>query len=496
MALTDKLERMENIGEVLGRFLDAEKVRGIMLVWEVVEDNWQMFKDRISSLFGSGESRSHAAEIVTKVKKLLAEKGKSLDDQQEEQIMLIAENIAGQSLDFTSYISIKNALHSRLSGRDGEAKSYEDPLTKEEFDGLVRALVLIIFNTFGNIARNLDQMKKSGAAVGAAFWNTPAKSIANVLSLPMWNVLMVQRPNLIRTLRYILFFLCKPYPGLLLLIQQNMKGSDEMHEALFTEYDPRREAKGVSDLGGDTDEFSVHALFTAERFQAKRDDIRQARAQSQKILQGMLGKAYESVRDQIEEITGPDALNKEPAILLKQCLTMLRERNIVPSTQIEDELRPLLTRLSGAAIGFALVPNTMKRAVKTVESGGVRGEGQDPDEPLTLAQIEGLMQNVAQVLFNTQLHSLQTLRSRSSTDDEINRKAISIANQFSRPRWRSVLAQAPEIIYFMRTAIGFFPRSFQKRIRVALQAKNGGSNDVDTVFFGDYPFDTVLQLAA
>ncbi len=496
MAFTEKLERMEKIEGVLEKFVDAERLRGIMLVWEVVEDNWQMFKDRISSLFGNGERRSNARDIVAKVKKLLAEKGKSLDGQKEEEIELIAENIAGKSLDFTSYMVIKGALRSRLSGDNGRAKPYEKPLTAEEFEGLVRALVLIVFNTFKNIEENLDDLKKKGTDAGADFWNGPAQSIANVLSLPVWNVLVVQKPNLIRTLRHIVFFLSKPYHGFLQLIEQNMKGSDEMKEALFLDYDTRREAKGVAELGDDADEKSMTALYAAEQIDANKEDIERARTEARTMLQNMLGNAYEAVRGRMEEITGLGALKKEPVILLQECLRILQAQGITAAPEEVASLKLLLTGISGAAIDFALVPETMQRAVRNVEKGGIRGEGQDPAEPLTEGQIEGLTQNAAQVLFNTQLNTVDILRSDSTTDKEFDKNAMAIASQLSRPRWRSVLAQAPEVIYLLRTAVGYFPRSFQNRIRSALREKSGNDTGLDSVFFGNYPFETAMQMAA
>src|SRR3989338_2120258 len=114
----NKLERMTAIEDKLQRvpFVDQQRLRALMLVWEQVEDGWQNVKDRISNLFMPGRAAEKPSLIVERVRTLLTDRGLTLRPTVRDELERLAENVSGESVDFASFQSIRSAMRSRMQG--------------------------------------------------------------------------------------------------------------------------------------------------------------------------------------------------------------------------------------------------------------------------------------------------------------------------------------------------------------------------------------------
>ena len=488
MINVNKLERMDVAERSLEKigFIEKERIKGMMLIWEVIEDKWMLFKNKIADVFGhSNGQRRTAADIVTRVRNLLAEQGKTLTTEREDQFLLIAENIAGESLDFYTFMTMKNALHSRMTGGpDGSAKSAIDPLTTVELEGLSKTLVLVIFNTIGNITVDLKRQAKEGSH--PEILEGHAKSIARLLSLPIWNALLVQRPNLVIVLHFILEKAFEKFPRFLQMIEANMgQDSMEMTRALFD--DPIPQAAELRLIGEEGSEpltqLEADGLRIAQIFMQRKSDILRARETLRWILKERFGDRYPEVQKTVTEITGKKSLTADPGILFKNVSDLLVQYQISSDVKEKEIFRTLTAQISSASIDFAIYP-IMQRAVKNREQGGELGGGKAPDEPMTRDELTGLLENAASVIFATQLVARRELRNPSATEESIESKAQGLANQLNRPRWKAVLAQAPDVISFLRMTIGSFPKSFREKVSAEMRSQADYSPAMDRAIFG------------
>ena len=483
------MERIEKTAESV-KILTQGQLRAMMIVWEEIEDGYAEAKARIAMIFLPQNRLGPPQQIIERVTDLPADQGATLPDEKREELETIAENLAGVSIDYFSYKSIKGALGSRLiPGKQGTEVNPAEPLTAMEFEGLTKLLIGVVFNTLGKVQAEL-QANRSDSAKQQEIIQRRAKGIGKVLSLQIWQSLLIQKPNVITAVRYILDFMTNKFPSVGPAIRANMsQESSELQEALFGNMAEATEENEFSSKETDT-------LRIAMVFIERQSDILQARQELLWYVRELLGERYGNIRSPLEKLISTDALKEKPRNLFGDVLALLQTQNRVLQPDEETALRGLVTKVSAVAIDFALAKPT-QRAVRSREDGGELGLGKDATDPLLQEELEGLLQNAALVLFSTQTNAREKIRSPELTQKQFVQTAEGIANQLARPRWKPVLLQAPEIIYVFRTAINMFPRAFRREIQRQLRAKGSETRDMEEAVFGrDEKLIEELKLAA